>query len=52
MPLSTRAQGGRVSGIPLGNPDKGQLFANLYLNELDRYAKHDLGIPVLHPLHG
>ena len=30
-------------GIPLGNLTS-QLFANLYLNELDRYAKHDLGI--------
>ncbi|BES53379.1 RNA-directed DNA polymerase [Aeromonas phage phiWae15] len=30
-------------GIPLGNLTS-QLFANLYLHELDRYAKHDLGI--------
>ncbi|GJA64104.1 hypothetical protein KAM351_27150 [Aeromonas caviae] len=30
-------------GIPLGNLTS-QLFANLYLNELDRYAKHELGI--------
>ncbi|WP_303845733.1 reverse transcriptase/maturase family protein [Aeromonas sobria] len=30
-------------GIPLGNLTS-QLFANLYLNELDRYAKHDLSI--------
>ncbi|EPX9362298.1 reverse transcriptase domain-containing protein [Aeromonas veronii] len=30
-------------GIPLGNLTS-QLFANLYLNELDRYAKHDMGI--------
>ena len=30
-------------GIPLGNVSS-QLFANIYLNELDRYAKNDLGI--------
>lgn len=30
-------------GIPLGNLTS-QLFANLYLNELDRYAKHVIGI--------
>lgn len=30
-------------GIPLGNLTS-QLFANLYLNELDRHVKHDLGV--------
>ncbi|MCC6934380.1 MAG: group II intron reverse transcriptase domain-containing protein [Candidatus Yanofskybacteria bacterium] len=30
------------SGLPLGNVTS-QLFANIYLNELDRFVKHDLG---------
>lgn len=30
-------------GLPLGNVTS-QLFANIYLNELDRFAKHRLGI--------
>lgn len=29
-------------GLPLGNVTS-QLFANIYLNELDRFVKHDLG---------
>lgn len=29
-------------GLPLGNVTS-QLFANIYLNELDRFIKHDLG---------
>ncbi len=34
--------GGRV-GIPIGNLTS-QIFANIYLNELDRYMKHELGV--------
>lgn len=30
------------TGIPIGNLTS-QLFANLYLNELDQFVKHDLG---------
>lgn len=30
-------------GMPIGNLTS-QLFANIYLNELDQYAKHELGI--------
>lgn len=30
-------------GIPIGNLTS-QLFANIYLNELDYYVKHDLGV--------
>lgn len=37
------SQGEPGVGIPLGNLTS-QLFANMYLNELDRYAKHDLRI--------
>ena len=32
------------SGIPIGNLTS-QLFANIYLNELDQYVKHKLKIP-------
>ena len=32
----------RETGIPIGNLTS-QLFANLYLNELDQFVKHDLG---------
>ncbi len=37
--------GERVSGIgmPIGNLTS-QMFANLYLNELDQFAKHELGM--------
>jgi RNA-directed DNA polymerase len=31
-------------GLPLGNVTS-QLFANIYLNELDRFVKHELRIP-------
>jgi RNA-directed DNA polymerase len=36
---------GRIEGMgmPIGNLSS-QLFANLYLNELDQYAKHQLGL--------
>lgn len=34
-------QGGRRCGIPLGNLTS-QLFANVYLHELDRFVMHDL----------
>ena len=33
--------GGRIRGVPLGNLTS-QFFANLYLNELDQYVKHEL----------
>jgi retron-type reverse transcriptase len=33
----------RDTGIPIGNLTS-QLFANLYLNELDQFVKHDSGI--------
>ncbi|MFH1233668.1 MAG: reverse transcriptase domain-containing protein [Patescibacteria group bacterium] len=33
----------RLSGVPLGNLTS-QLFANIYLNELDKFAKHKLRI--------
>lgn len=33
--------GRRVKGLPLGNLTS-QFFANLYLNELDQYVKHEL----------
>ncbi len=32
----------RMTGIPIGNLTS-QLFANIYLNELDRFVKHGLG---------
>ncbi len=38
---SFEAEAGK--GLPLGNVTS-QLFANIYLNELDQYAKHALGI--------
>ncbi len=34
--------GGR-GGIPIGNLSS-QIFANIYLNELDRYMKHEIGV--------
>ena len=34
---------GRVRGLPLGNLTS-QFFANLYLNELDQYVKHELKV--------
>ena len=40
---SAKIQGGRlVKGIPIGNLTS-QFFANLYLNELDKFAKFNLG---------
>ena len=30
-----------MKGLPLGNYTS-QMFANIYLNELDQYAKHNL----------
>lgn len=34
---------GRIRGLPLGNLTS-QFFANLYLNELDQYVKHQLKV--------
>lgn len=39
--IDSGGQGG--CGIPIGNLTS-QLFANVYLNELDQYAKHDLKV--------
>ena len=40
---SFRTDGGKNAGIPLGNLTS-QIFANIYLNELDQFVKHDLKI--------
>jgi len=39
--LDSRFRGNDKRGLPLGNVT-GQLFANIYLNELDQFAKHGL----------
>jgi RNA-directed DNA polymerase len=41
---SFHTDGGIGKGIPLGNLTS-QVFANIYLNELDQFAKHTLKIP-------
>jgi hypothetical protein len=42
-PHKTLFHDDRESGIPIGNLTS-QFFANVYLNELDQFAKHKLGI--------
>jgi len=42
--IHNQAMGGKeIKGMPLGNLTS-QFFANVYLNELDQFAKHKLGV--------
>ena len=43
--FSFNAVGGYKIGMPIGNLTS-QIFANIYLNELDRFVKHKLGAKV------
>lgn len=41
--LSEFSKPGQPKGAPIGNLTS-QLFANIYMNELDQFMKHDLGV--------
>ncbi len=43
LPDRALAAAGTKAGMPIGNLTS-QIFANIYLNELDRFVKHELGV--------